>query len=89
MRTQRGEEAGDELREEHGHMYTATCEIDSYQEATVQLRGLSSVLCDVLEGWDVRLGERFKGEGIHVYLQLIQVTANSNQHNTVKQLSSH
>ena len=42
------------------------CEIDSQQEFAVWLRKLKQGLCINLEGWEI--GERFKREGIYVYL---------------------
>ena len=38
------------------------CEIESWQEAAVQHRELSLALCDALEGWNVRVRERFSYE---------------------------
>ena len=50
-------------------MYTAMCKKDSWWEAAVQHRELSSVLCGDLEGRDGGgVAERLKGEGIHVYI---------------------
>ena len=51
-------------------MYTAMCKKDSWWEAAVQHRELSSVLCDDVEGWDEGVGGRFKREGMDVYIQL-------------------
>ena len=49
------------------HTHTTTCKIDSYQEASILHRELSSALCDDLERWD-RVGRRFKREGICVHI---------------------
>ena len=43
---------------------------DSWWEAAVEQRELSSVLCDDLEGWDEGLGGRRKREGMDVHIQL-------------------
>ena len=40
------------------HIYTTMCRIASKQEAVVEHRGLSSALCDDLEGWD---GQEWEG----------------------------
>ena len=51
---------------------TAVWTIDSWWEAAVSCRELSSVLCDDLEGWDGAgiggMGERPKREGIYAYI---------------------
>ena len=49
------------------HTLTAVCTMDSWWEAAVGHRALSSVLCDDPEEW----GEKSKREGMCVYLQLI------------------
>ena len=50
------------------------CKIDSQREFAVWLRKLKQALCINLEGWDgQRMGEKFKREGIYVYLWPIQV----------------
>ena len=46
----------DELREQDRHVHTITCKTDSQWERAVQLRELSSVLCNDLEGWEVQEG---------------------------------
>ena len=49
------------------------CKIDSQREFAAWLRKLKQGLCIILEGWMGReMGWRFKGEGIYVYLGLIQ-----------------
>ena len=54
--------------------YITICKIDSQQEFAVWLRKLKQGLCITLEGWDGQeMGERFKREGIYVYLWLIHV----------------
>ena len=54
--------------------YITICKIDSQQEFAVWLRKLKQRLCINLEGWDrQRMGEKFKREGIYVYLWLIHV----------------
>jgi len=49
------------------------CKIDSQQKFAVWLRKLKQGLCINLEGWDLgrEMGQRFKREGIYVYLWLI------------------
>ena len=55
-------------------IYITICKIDSQQEFAVWLRKLKQGLCITLEGWDGQeTGERFKREGIYVYLWLIHV----------------
>ena len=50
------------------------CKIDSQWEFAVWLRKLKQELCINLEAWMGReMGERFKTEGIYVYLLLIHV----------------
>ena len=51
--------------------YISICKIDSQQEFAVWLRKLKQELWIYLEGWE--MGERFKKEGIYVYLWLIHV----------------
>ena len=51
--------------------YITICKIDSQQEFALWLRKLKQGLCINLEGWEI--GERFKREGIYVYLWLIHV----------------
>ena len=55
----------DHLGEEDLRIYTTMCKIDSWWEAALQHRELSSVLCEDLEGWDGRMG------GMYVYTELI------------------
>ena len=73
---------GQEERGEEGEMYGKSnmetditlCKIDSQWEFAVWLRTLRQGLCINLEGWDGQeTGERFKREGIYVYLWLIHV----------------
>ena len=55
-------------------IYITICKIDSQWEFAVWLRKLTQGLCINLEGEMGReMGERFKGEGIYVYLWLIHV----------------
>ena len=51
--------------------YITICKIDSQREFAVWLRKLKQELWIYLEGWE--MGERFKKEGIYVYLWLIHV----------------
>ena len=52
--------------------YITICEIDSQREFAVWLRKLKQELCINLEGCMRReMGERFKREGIYVYLWFI------------------
>ena len=51
--------------------YITICKIDSQWEFAEWLRKLKQGLCINLEGWEI--GERFKREGIYVYLWLIHV----------------
>ena len=54
--------------------YITICKIDSQSEFAVWLRKLKQGLCINLEGGMGRkVGGRFKGEGIYVYLWLIHV----------------
>ena len=48
------------------------------------------MFCEDLEGWDGGggVGRRLRRAGIYVYLQLIYVVVQQNQHNIAKQLSS-
>ena len=48
---------------------------DSWWEAAVEHRGLSSVLGDDLEGWGGRGGGMFKREGICICIQPLCCTA--------------
>ena len=51
--------------------YITICKMDSQQEFAVWLRKLKQGLCTNLGEWDGReTGERFKREGIYVYLRL-------------------
>jgi len=40
------------IESKHRHIHATMCKIDSWWEAAVQHRELSSVFCDDLEGWD-------------------------------------
>ena len=51
--------------------YITICKVDSQQEFAVWLRKLKQGLWINLEGWE--MGERFKKEGIYVYLWLTHV----------------
>ena len=51
--------------------YITMCKVESQQEFAVWLRKLKQELWIYLEGWE--MGERFKKEGISVYLWLIHV----------------
>ena len=51
--------------------YITMCKVESQQEFAVWLRKLKQELWIYLEGWE--MGERFKKEGIYVYLWLIHV----------------
>ena len=53
--------------------YMTICKIDSQREFAVWLRKLKQRLCIHLEGWGGEVGERFKREGMYVYLWLIHV----------------
>ena len=53
--------------------YITICKIDNQREFAVCLRKLKQGLCINLEGWDGEGDERFKREGIYVYLWLIHV----------------
>ena len=54
--------------------YITICKMDNQPEFAVWLRKLKQGLCINLEGWMGReMGERFKREGIYVYLWLIHV----------------
>ena len=54
--------------------YITICKIDSQSECAGWLRKLKQGLCINLEGGMGRkVGGRFKGEGIYVYLWLIHV----------------
>ena len=58
----------------HTETYITTCKIDSQRELAVWLRKLKNGLYINLEcgmGWET--GERFKREGIYVYLWLIHI----------------
>ena len=52
--------------------YITICKIDSQQEFAVWLRKLKQGLCINPEGWN-GAGDRFKREGLYVYLWLIHV----------------
>ena len=54
-------------------MYITMCKRDSWWQAAIPHRELSSALFDDLKGWDKgeRVGWRFKKERIYVYLGLI------------------
>ena len=59
------------MREQHWHVYTSMCKVDSQWEATVQHGEPSSLLCGDLEGWD----GGGCGKEAPEYLQLIHVVA--------------
>ena len=64
------------------------CETESEQEAVVQNRKLSSVLCDDLEGVGCGVGERDSRERDTCIIELIHMLHSRNQHHTAKQLYS-
>ena len=53
----------DRGREWHGHIYTTKCEMDGWWEAATLHRGISSVLCDHLEGWEGEGGREGDARG--------------------------
>ena len=67
----RGEERVRCMEKRNMETYITICKIDSQQEFAVWLRKLKQELWIYLEGWE--MGERFKKEGIYVYLWLIHV----------------
>ena len=64
LRTRGGESVSwDEVKEQHGHIYTTKCKIDSQWETAAQHSEISSVLCDHLEGWDREGGREGDARG--------------------------